>query len=302
MKDLIHLVKGSFSRVSGRWGGDGGGVGDNDDRSMESDVLLSDFNTQAEESRRLLKEAERKIEAVQEKYESAINAIGSKKLEEKRAEAQEGLDDIRKLMNRIKAQNAAVERISKNEKRKTSSVAEIHRTAIEDLGRRTQAVARKLLDMQTKWNQDYKKVIKVRAEAVSGQPVTEDQVDHLIATGTDDKLYRMALEQKGAQAVQMAIQEIEERNRAFKSLEQSLHEVVDMMYTMAVLVVEQGEKIDGIQETVVDARVDVEAGVKNLVVAQGHKNSLMRWQRMLCIFGLLAALIITVIVVLIVVR
>lgn len=105
-------------------------------------------------------------------------------------------------------------------------------------------------NLRNRIQEEYREVVERRLRTITGEKVSEEEVDRVIETGEAENLFQKALMEQGRGRVLDVLAEIQERNKAVKDLEQSLLELHQIFLDMAVLVEAQGELLDNIQKQV----------------------------------------------------
>ena len=105
-------------------------------------------------------------------------------------------------------------------------------------------------DLRNRIQEEYREVVERRLRTITGEKVSEEEVERVIETGEAENLFQKALMEQGRGRVLDVLAEIQERNKAVKDLEQSLLELHQIFLDMAVLVEAQGELLDNIQKQV----------------------------------------------------
>ncbi|KAI8533007.1 hypothetical protein RHMOL_Rhmol11G0262800 [Rhododendron molle] len=109
---------------------------------------------------------------------------------------------------------------------------------------------------------EHKEGLKRRYYSATGQEPTEEMMEKMVLGNGQVGIF----EGKGD-----LVMENQERHEALKEIQRSLTELHQVFLDMAVLVETQGEKINDIQENVVNAAAYVSGGTKELVQAKEMK-------------------------------
>ena len=112
--------------------------------------------------------------------------------------------------------------------------------------------------------------------------------------GESETFLQKAIQEQGRGRILDTISEIQERHDAVKDLERNLQELHQVFMDMAVLVHEQGEKLDDIESHVNRAHSFVRGGTQELSKARVYQKSTRKWT----IIGIIILLIVALIIIL----
>nr|XP_043629225.1 syntaxin-related protein KNOLLE [Erigeron canadensis] len=145
---------------------------------------------------------------------------------------------------------------------------------------------------------EYKETVGRRYFTVTGEEANEEVIEKIISSGSDgqggEEFLSRAIQEHGRGKVLETVVEIQDRHDAAKEIETSLLELHQVFLDMAVMVEAQGEKMDNIEDHVMNAAHYVNAGTKNLKTAKGYQRSS---RKCMCIGIILLLIIILVIVI-----
>lgn len=226
------------------------------------------------------KEVQRHQEAMQDK----INQVNT--LAHKLKKKVEVLDSENELASKVKGQGIG----SATERTRTTITAGLKKKLKDLMG--------EFSDLRNRIQEEYREVVERRLRTITGEKVSEEDVDKVIETGEAENLFQKALMEQGRGRVLDVLAEIQERNRAVKDLEQSMLELHQIFLDMAVLVEAQGEMLDNIQKQVERSVNYVKTGTDALVDAKRLQKNTRKW--MCC--GIIILLIVALIIVLAVVQ
>jgi syntaxin 1B/2/3 len=150
----------------------------------------------------------------------------------------EGLDGENEKAKKVKGQ----EQGSATERTRTTISAGLKKKLKDLMG--------EFSDLRNRIQEEYREVVERRLRTITGEKVSEEEVERVIETGEAENLFQKALMEQGRGRVLDVLAEIQERNKAVKDLEQSLLELHQIFLDMAVLVEAQGELLDNIQKQV----------------------------------------------------
>ena len=150
----------------------------------------------------------------------------------------EGLDEENEKAKKVKGQ----EQGTATERTRTTITAGLKKKLKDLMG--------EFSNLRNRIQEEYREVVERRLRTITGEKVSEEEVERVIETGEAENLFQKALMEQGRGRVLDVLAEIQERNKAVKDLEQSLLELHQIFLDMAVLVEAQGELLDNIQKQV----------------------------------------------------
>lgn len=110
--------------------------------------------------------------------------------------------------------------------------------------------------------------------------------------GESETFLQKAIQEQGRGRILDTISEIQERHDAVKDLERNLKELHQVFLDMAVLVHEQGEKLDDIESQVNRAHSFVRGGTQELTTARVYQKNTRKWTIIAIIIVLLIVMVI----------
>ncbi|CAM0876083.1 unnamed protein product [Alopecurus aequalis] len=141
---------------------------------------------------------------------------------------------------------------------------------------------------------EYKDTVERRYYTLTGEVPEDEVIDRIISEGRGEEIMGAAVAEHGKGAVLAALNEIQDRHDAAREVERSLLELHQVFLDMAVVVETQGEKLDNIEDHVVNARDYVHTGNKELAKAREHQRGS---RKCLCIGIILLLLLILIVIV-----
>lgn len=245
-----------------------------------------------------LAEFDRAVADVRKDMETAAAAIGSLAGLHQEAKAairaaavsalHKRMDDDVSTISRLgKAIRDKVERLQReNESNRRyprcgqGSATDRHRTTVTaSLGKKLKDLMGEFMDLRARMGEDHRATVERRVYIVTGQKISEGDVDRIIETGQSEGILQAAISAQGREqaAVTDAVLEIQERHNAVREITQQLQELHQMFLDMATMVESQGEMLDSIETHVGAASDHVSAGKAQLVEAVETQQNTRKW-------------------------
>ncbi|KAL6842046.1 hypothetical protein ACP4OV_028025 [Aristida adscensionis] len=139
---------------------------------------------------------------------------------------------------------------------------------------------------------EYREVLERRVFTVTGERADEETIDRLIETGNGEQIFQRAIQEQGRGRVLDTLQEIQERHDTVKEIEKQLRDLQQIFLDLAVLVEDQGGKLDNIEDQVVGASEHVRTGTNLLQKAKKLQQNTRKCTCIAIILLLIIALII----------
>lgn len=153
------------------------------------------------------------------------------------------------MKTRLEALDEENEKAKKVKGQEQGTATERTRTTISaGLKKKLKDLMGEFSNLRNRIQEEYREVVERRLRTITGEKVSEEEVERVIETGEAENLFQKALMEQGRGRVLDVLAEIQERNKAVKDLEQSLLELHQIFLDMAVLVEAQGELLDNIQK------------------------------------------------------
>eukprot|EP00475_Leptophrys_vorax_P020605 TRINITY_DN28223_c0_g3_i1.p2 TRINITY_DN28223_c0_g3~~TRINITY_DN28223_c0_g3_i1.p2 ORF type:complete len:244 (-),score=15.77 TRINITY_DN28223_c0_g3_i1:609-1295(-) len=179
------------------------------------------------------------------------------------------------------------------------SATDRHRTTVTaTLGKKLKDMMGEFMELRTRMGDDHRTTVERRVFIVTGEKVSDADVDRILETGQSEAILQAAVSAQGqgqsAAAVRDAVLEIEERHSAVMDITRQLQELQQMFLDMATMVEAQGEMLDSIETHVGAAVEQVSSGAKQLAVAEETQRNTRKWY---IIGGVVVAVILLIILI-----
>ncbi|KAK9808185.1 hypothetical protein WJX73_006209 [Symbiochloris irregularis] len=128
--------------------------------------------------------------------------------------------------------------------------------------------------MQNRWHEDEKSEVGRQLYTVTGQQFSDEELQEVVDSGGQDRIYQQALMAPGAQRdVRAMLTQIEQRHTEMKAVEMAMLDLQQVFLQMSAVVAEQGEQLDRIETWVLNAQGQMREGLAQLIEAKKHRRS-----------------------------
>mmetsp|Transcript_49880 Transcript_49880/g.159521 ORF Transcript_49880/g.159521 Transcript_49880/m.159521 type:complete len:295 (+) Transcript_49880:196-1080(+) len=246
------------------------------------DKHMEEFFSDVAHVRGYLAVVKRNLHKLQQAHERGKHVTRQQEMKDIRDAMQEDIDEVNKTAHLCKA---ALEKIDgRNEdarKRKgcgEGSSQDRTRTSITaSLRKKLKDLMSEFQELRTKLNKEYRDVVERRYYTVTGQKISEEDLENMIESGESETIFQKAILDQGMAGrgqVLDTLQDIQDRHTAVREMERKLLELHQIFLDMAVLVEAQGEMLDNIEAQVAKSVEYVAAGTTSLVSAKAlQKNT-----------------------------
>ncbi|XP_053728103.1 syntaxin-1A isoform X3 [Synchiropus splendidus] len=222
--------------------------------------FMDEFFEQVEEIRGFIEALAEKVEEVKRKH-SAI--LASPNPDEKtKADLEDLMADIKKLANKVRSKLKSIQQTIEQEEGQNRSSADLRI-------RKTQhsTLSRKFVEVMSEYNttqSDYRERCKGRIQRqleITGRNTTNEELESMLESD-NPAIFTSGIIMDNI--TQQAMNEIETRHNEIIKLENSIRELHDMFMDMAMLVESQGDLVNNIERSVVEALEYVEQARDNI--------------------------------------
>ncbi|XP_034723166.1 syntaxin-1A isoform X2 [Etheostoma cragini] len=245
--------------------------------------FMDEFFEQVEEIRGFIESLAEKVEEVKRKH-SAI--LASPNPDEKtKAELEDLMADIKKFANKIRSKLKSIQQTIEQEESQNKASADLRI-------RKTQhsTLSRKFVEVMSEYNttqSDYRERCKGRIQRqleITGRNTTNEELESMLESD-NPAIFTSGIIMDNI--TEQAMNEIETRHNEIIKLENSIRELHDMFMDMAMLVESQGELVNNIERSVLDAYEFVEQAKENIPKCKKFKKTGKR--KVILIGGCIAA-------------
>ncbi|EME31412.1 Syntaxin-1A [Galdieria sulphuraria] len=266
------------------------------------DNVLSSFYEDVDSVKALIEKLKLQTKAVAQKHRALLeNPTNASKFEEElmteTSLARELAVGIKRRLDRMKELQNKVER----EKGQGSSESRIIVGTQGALAKRFMNAMREFQNVQEECENDMRDQAERQLKIINPK-ITKTEVDTVLdATGSGGNASSEILRQQMLMArdgdynsIRLVMEDVEERTRAMRQLEENIQELRQMFLDMSVLVEAQGETIDQIESNISSAKASTKTAASQLRGARKHQK---RYYRLLfCLFCCLIILLIAILV------
>ncbi|XP_035477608.2 syntaxin-1A isoform X2 [Scophthalmus maximus] len=223
-------------------------------RNVVQTLIPLDVRQEVEEIRGFIESLAEKVEEVKRQH-SAI--LASPNPDEKtKAELEDLMADIKKLANKVRSKLKSILQTIEQEEGQNRSSADLRI-------RKTQhsTLSRKFVEVMSEYNttqSDYRERCKGRIQRqleITGRNTTNEELESMLESD-NPAIFTSGIIMDNI--TQQAMNEIETRHTEIIKLENSIRELHDMFMDMAMLVENQGELVNNIERSVLEAHEYVE--------------------------------------------
>ncbi|XP_039643056.1 syntaxin-1A isoform X2 [Perca fluviatilis] len=231
--------------------------------------FMDEFFEQVEEIRGFIESLAEKVEEVKRKH-SAI--LASPNPDEKtKVELEDLMADIKKFANKIRSKLKSIQQTIEQEESQNKASADLRI-------RKTQhsTLSRKFVEVMSEYNttqSDYRERCKGRIQRqleITGRNTTNEELESMLESD-NPAIFTSGIIMDNI--TEQAMNEIETRHNEIIKLENSIRELHDMFMDMAMLVESQGELVNNIERSVLDAYEFVEQAKENIPKCKKFKKT-----------------------------
>lgn len=266
-------------------------MGDGEDNNNK---FMDEFRKKADSVQEEIESVQRSTEHVREIHASILSS----------PEANQRNNELEDVMAQVKKSASRIRNKLKEIKQNAEEATEINPTSA--IGRmktiQQQALSKLFVEVMTDYNNaqlEYRDKCKGRIQrqlAITGRTTTDEELEEMLEKGDMDVFTQGAI-METAKAKQ-ALADVEARHADIVKLEKSIMELRDMFIEMAVLVENQGEMINRIEYSVVNAAEYVKNAKDETKKAQEYQTSATKKKIWLIAILLVVILIIILVCVL----
>ncbi|XP_023005689.1 syntaxin-121-like [Cucurbita maxima] len=246
-----------------------------------------------------LKELEKLYQNLHDSHEQSKTLHNAKAVKDLRSRMDSDVSLALKKAKLIKVRLEALDRSNASNRTQPgcgpgSSSDRTRTSVLSGLRKKLQDSMEGFNNLRQQISSEYRETVQRRYFTVTGENPDEKTIDILISTGESETFLQKAIQEQGRGRILDTISEIQERHDAVKDLERNLKELHQVFMDMAVLVHEQGEKLDDIESHVNRAHSFVRGGTQELSKARVYQKSTRKWT----IIGIIILLIVALIIIL----
>ncbi|EME27072.1 Syntaxin-1A [Galdieria sulphuraria] len=267
----------------------------------ESNVLTN-FYEDVDSVKALIEKLKLQTKAVSQKHRAALeDPTNATKVEEElmteTSLARELAVGIKRRLDKMKELQSKVER----EKGQGCAEARIIAGTQGALAKRFMNAMREFQNVQEECENDMREQAERQLKIINPK-ISKTEIDTVLdATGSGGNASSEILRQQMLMArdgdynsIRLVMEDVEERTRAMRQLEENIQELRQMFIDMSVLVESQGETIDQIESNISSAKASTKTAASQLRSARKHQK---RYYRLLfCLFCCLIILLIAILV------
>ncbi|NXP29634.1 STX2 protein, partial [Scytalopus superciliaris] len=261
---------------------------------IEKDHFMDDFFQQVEEIRNNIAKIAQNVEEVKKQHSiilSAPNPEGRTK-----EELEELNEEIKKIANKIRARLKAIEQ-------SFDQGENANRTSVDVRIRKTQhsVLAHKFVEVMTEYNETqtlFRERSKGRIQRqleITGKTTTDEELEEMLESG-NPSIFTSDVCISDSQITRQALNEIESRHKDIMKLESSIRELHEMFMDMAMFVETQGEMINNIEKSVMNATDYVEHAKEETKKAVKYQSKARRKMWIIIIVSVVLVAIVALII------
>lgn len=302
MQDRLRELTGDTTEVAP--GNKGDDSTERDDESQKDEVEMGEHTAEADEFmkeffeevnsiKQGLAQIKKNVRQIEDTYGQALVAVGLEQGNKSSEELERLIDDTNlaatDVRNRLKEMDAANKKSASKEK--GTAQYRIKTNMHGTLARKFMDQMAEYQEVQTKFKNKFRERVERQYRIVKPE-ATQEEIQEALESGNTQIFAKEILNQRHSQAKD-ALNYIENRHKDILRLEQSIKELQQLFFDMAILVEAQGELIDQIEYNVSQAGAYTKEAVKNLRDANKYQKRSRK--KMCCIIGILLAVIIIIV-------
>lgn len=197
-------------------------------------------------------------------------------------------EQLKKLDEKVKEDERA------NEESRKKGGGDVHQADLRMKKLQHSFLVEKFREKMTEYHENqlqYQEQMKSmfrRTLKIVNKDMSDAEIEEVLEGEGDNQLFAV-LHLAEVQKAKLDLRELEERHQELLKLEKSIQQVMDLFVDIAVLVAEQGEKLDRIDTNILEAKDYVESARKQTEKAVSSRKKFRK--RKCCLIGCIAVLV-----------
>eukprot|EP01025_Chloroclados_australasicus_P029832 TRINITY_DN2980_c0_g2_i1.p2 TRINITY_DN2980_c0_g2~~TRINITY_DN2980_c0_g2_i1.p2 ORF type:complete len:314 (+),score=41.96 TRINITY_DN2980_c0_g2_i1:175-1116(+) len=250
------------------------------------DKDMNDFFVEVAEVKRLLGVIDILHNRIHNTHEISKTVTEPEDVQDIRDQIQEDTTKVKKTGHKVKSKLDKIDKMNAEAMQKEGqglgSSSERTRTSITaGLKKKLKLQMDKFQRLRLLMQAEYRETVERRLFTITGEHASREEIEQLIESGQSERIFQSALVPQSK--VADTLQEIEERHRAVKDLEQSLLELHQLFIDMSVLIESQGAVLDSVEKQVERGAEFLGEGTE--VLRDARRLAIQGNKYMICVLG-----------------